>query len=128
MNELKKFRVVRGGEGIKFMFGKGWSLINILIGLVFIASALVVSDFINFLSFIGFFPMRNSLPSWYYFYPWIVLSMITLGVLGFWFVIPAFQKWWHTKRWLAWTFLGIGSVLIYPFIFLIYPVIYLFRF
>lgn len=33
-------------------------------------------------------------------------AVMAVGVLGYWIAIPAAQKWWYAKRWLAWTFLA----------------------
>jgi len=93
----------------KFVFGKGWSLMNILIGAVFVISGWII-DAINGLVNLGAIG-SGKLSSAFYIWGWIGFSLIIFGILGFWLLIPAFQKWWHTKRWLAWTFLTIAVLI-----------------
>jgi hypothetical protein len=91
---------------------KGWSLLNIVDGLisVIIGSSILIAGVIW-----GFLVAGDSdkpLP----FYFWLIevagIAMVALGVLGFWFVIPAFQKWGRAQPGLAWICLAIAIVVV----------------
>jgi hypothetical protein len=43
---------------------------------------------------------------------------MVFGALGFWLAIPAFQKWWHTRKWITWLFFAISLFGAYLFIYL----------
>jgi hypothetical protein len=101
-------------------YGKGWSLINILNGLLFLAVAYATLTLTIFFGFLSVGDSERSVSIYIYILGWLGVVMLLLGSLGFWLVIPAFQKWWHTKdRWLAWLFLGIAVAIFSIFIFYI---------
>jgi len=44
----------------------------------------------------------------------LAFTAIIVGILGFWLIIPAFQKWWHTKKeWIFWLLLVVGCIVAY---------------
>ncbi len=90
----------------RFIYGKGWSLMNMLIGGAFILSGWII-DIINGLLNLGVIG-SGKFPTLFYIWEGIGLFLIIFGVLGWWLVIPAFQKYWHTKRYIFWICLGIA--------------------
>jgi hypothetical protein len=55
----------------------------------------------------------RSLPPWYAILTSTIAGgtfiLLIFGIFGFWLVIPAFQKWRHTKNeWIAWVFLAVS--------------------
>jgi Kef-type K+ transport system membrane component KefB len=87
----------------------GWTVKNFSKGLTFFAAGFLI----DFLGGIAALSDSDKIPFWYYIIISIAIFLMTLGVLGFWLLIPAFQKWRHTKNeWLAWTFLTIVVVLL----------------
>lgn len=81
----------------------GWTVKNILSGLAF----LFVGFIIWFLDSVvvgvetGVTGKKFVLGFWGEF----GFALMAFAVLGFWIAIPACQKWWTTKRWLALAFL-----------------------
>jgi hypothetical protein len=109
-------------KGLRLFFDKGWSLMNIFTGIILVIfswlMAIVDGFFVGSHAFMG-----DAGPINIGFGGYLVLSfafvMIVLGSLGFWFVIPAFQKWGHTKPWLAWVFLTIAVLILLACFFLV---------
>lgn len=96
---------------------KGWSAKNIRMGGIFVA--------LGFFTFIAdiYTSFESGSPA---VLPWVNLigytsyAIMLIGISGFWFIVPAFEKWWHTKKqWLAWIFLVVGIVIIPPLLFLL---------
>jgi membrane protease YdiL (CAAX protease family) len=90
---------------------KGWSRKNIKRGFLFLGIGLILTFFSILTGLTGI--DSGKIPLVFYVIYGIALFFISFGVLGFWLLIPAFQKWRHTKKeWLAWTFLAIAIVLL----------------
>ena len=89
---------------------KGWTLKNIKKGFLFLGIGIVLMIVDIVIGLTGIDSGRT--PFLFY----IILPLVyaaALGVLGFWLIVPAFQKWQHTKNeWLAWTFLIIAILLV----------------
>ena len=90
----------------------GWSWKNILIGLALVVGGRIIG-FLDGIS--AFFTAGDStkIPAWFYPGLWLSAILMALGSFGFWFVVPAFQKWGKTKPWLAWTFLAIAVLILF---------------
>lgn len=95
------------------LLGKGWSLINILTGLAFIIAGycMVLIVLLAFFWKYGWQPTQSSRWVGLYALENIAFAMMIFGALGWWLVIPAFQTWRHSKRWLVWTLLVIAIAL-----------------
>ena len=96
---------------------KGWTLKNILIGGVCVAIGWLIGSF-NAVFGLATGGDSGKLPIVFYVLGLGAVFLIGLGILGFWVIIPAFQKWRHTKyEWIAWVFFAIAiffvCVLIY---------------
>ena len=86
---------------------EGWTKKNWGRGFLFIgiAGALLVIDILVGLTGID----SGKTPFLFYVILPAIYIALGFGILGFWVVIPAFQKWYRTKReWLAWLFLIIA--------------------
>jgi hypothetical protein len=105
----------RDDKKLSWLFGKGWSLVNILIGFIFAVGGAVAYIVETVLGF-SIWAQSGMIPLWYSILAKVILSIMVVGPLFFWLVIPAFQKWWHTKQWLAWLLLVIAVVLFFAII------------
>src|ERR1035437_1764675 len=86
---------------------RGWSRKNIKRGFLFLCVGLVLTFFSILVGLTGIDSGR--IPLVFYVIYGIALFFISFGVLGFWLLIPAFQKWRNTKNeWLVWVFLAIA--------------------
>jgi hypothetical protein len=91
----------------------GWTLKNFLIGgVLFVLGCLfyVLDAYAAYL-YIG--DSTRSLPWFINLLQYVAIFVVLVGVSGFWVIVPAFQKWWCTRRWLAWTFFLIGLIVPY---------------
>lgn len=82
---------------------RGWSGKNIFLGLglLFVGFIIWFADSAVMGVALGVSGKKFSTGFW----GGLGFALMAFGVLGYWIAIPAVQKWWHTKRWLAWTFL-----------------------
>src|SRR5438309_249387 len=102
------------GDENKKLSARGWSRKNILTGAIVFVIGFILFSAAFFLGYISIGDSDRPTPVWISFLNWFGLAAMILGILGYCFVIPAFQKWWHTQKWMAWIFLVIGILLIYP--------------
>lgn len=92
---------------------KGWTVKNIGIGLWCVGAGFFFILLAILVGFSGIDSGKLPPPLYVNIIDIIALILMAIGALGFWFVIPAFQKWKHTKyEWGAWLFLAIATLLI----------------
>ena len=75
----------------------GWSLRNMFLGLGLLL--------IGFVLWYAYSAMNGSEIEMG-FLSYLGLFLMLFGVLGYWLAIPAVEKWWKEKRWLAWMFVA----------------------
>lgn len=51
------------------------------------------------------------------------IAIIFFGVIGFWIIRPAYQRWWADKRYLVWIFIMLGILLMAPLFILILKIV-----
>jgi hypothetical protein len=97
-------------EEIKSVVKKrGWSGKNIWtgLGLLFVGFIIWFADSVVMGFASGIAGKKFTLGFW----GGLGFLLMAFGILGYWIAIPAFQKWWRTKRWLALIFL-VPSILL----------------
>jgi hypothetical protein len=86
----------------------GWSRKNFIFGILFVVGGIILFFVDFYLAYLRVGDSERAIPGWVYGLNLLSIAMALFGVLGFWLVIPAFEKWWHTKKWLALIFLIVG--------------------
>ena len=89
---------------------------------MFIASAALFVAGLAFMAMYsgaGAFSAGTSFAIYYYGMYYLGATVAIYAILGTWIVHPAFKKWGKSNKWLAWIFLIIAVLLIYPLFHLI---------
>lgn len=93
---------------------KGWTAKNTLTGLGFLFVGFIIWFLDSVVAGVnnGITGKNTGIGFWGDF----GFALMAFGVLGYWTVIPAYQKWWKTKRWAALIFIIPGALIVIPLI------------
>ncbi|HUC02147.1 MAG TPA: hypothetical protein VMA75_04595 [Candidatus Paceibacterota bacterium] len=96
---------------------KGWrTAVNVSAGIILLILGCILAEANGIYA-----TYANVSGTFFIFVMSVAIVLILIGVSGFWIIVPAFQKWWHTKkRWLVWVFLAIGFILVPLLLYLIF--------
>ncbi|MDE1970724.1 MAG: hypothetical protein KGI50_04095 [Patescibacteria group bacterium] len=103
------YEVIQQVDGESIAKRCGWSGKNVFLGLVLLLVGFIIwfTDSVVMGMASGVSGKKFVLGFW----GDLGFLLMAFGVLGYWVSIPAIQKWWHSKKWLALVFI-IPSVLI----------------